>query len=601
MTRRTTSLLLFGLLAGCADAPPPRASDAAGAVDVQREPSTQAAGSNEPGVLRLRCELDGVEHRAQLRREGAGWRLVSLEPAPGGPLSAGDLSWVFCGLPTHADLYSDGGRFEHPDRARLSDLLARAAGPGAELAPVLDELPLLLRCESRAQLLTRLATREPLPPGQVDLLVNVATGAPGEDLLRPDPSGAGPGGDAPGALAAALAALADRLDLDRARADRIARASVRVGRDGLVLDLLERLIRNGRAGVPALVEAALEALDDPAQRGAMLLLLARKRSDPSEQLELCRAAPRVGAEASERALLLELVARGAPAHAVVEAVRAGLGSPAARRDVLLALAAREQTPVTLRLVADAAGEVGQDGLEQDLLVVLAAHPGSTIPVLAAAERALVSPTARGRVLLALAERREQALGEQAAVLARVHWIGHDGLEGQVLRALARGGAPTDHVLAAVRRALVAPASKAAVLRALLETGTRPRAELDLVARAVPELGQDALEESLLVALAQDGTASTAAVLAATEAALNAFVARARVLEALARRATLSTDDADRVAAAAPRFLDGGRAVTVLVALGSKASPEQLDDAIERLRGPDDRARARAALGRPERE
>jgi hypothetical protein len=406
------------------------------------------------------------------------------------------------------------------------------------------------------------------------------------------------GGDAPGGLAFSLAALADRLDLDRAESDRIARASVWVARDGLVLDLLERLIRNGRAGVPALVESALEALDDPALRGGVLLLLARTRGAPPEQATLAEAVPRIGAEAPGRALLLELVARGAPAHLVVSGARGALTSPPARHDVLLALARRPaHTPATLSLVADAVPWVGQEALEAEVLAALAAWPGSAPVVLAAAERALETPPARGRVLLALAGRAEQFPGELAAVAARVDWIGREDEEARALVALVRAGAPTSQVLASWRRALSVPESRAAVLRALTAAQTLPRGELDLVARAVPEIGQEALEEQALVELAQDGTASAGAVLGAVQVGLRAPRGRSRVLQALADRPTLPRDEADLVAAAAPRLLEGEPAAAVLLRLIPKASPGAIEAAAGSLRGPGDRARVLAALER----
>ena len=241
-------------------------------------------------------------------------------------------------------------------------------------------------------------------------------------------------------------------------------------------------------------------------------------------------------------------------------------------------------------------EIGQEGLEADVLEVLAAKPGTWQVVLAAMDRGIETPAGRRRVLLALASSAPEP-AKAETVAARVPAIGHEGHEGEVLLALIRAGTPLDAVLQAMRRALTTPAAKAAVLGALVERVDLTRAEQDLVTRAVPEVGQEALEERLLVVLAGKGTASTAVLLATAEAGLRGLPARRAVLRALARREALSTADADQVAAAAPRVLDGDGAVEVLLQLVGRASPAALEGAAEDLREAADRARVRAALAR----
>lgn len=529
MTPRRLLFALLLALAACSDAPPPPPPAPPPAEVVQ---PLRPEPPSKPGELRLRCELYGVMHRAVLNDDaGQRWKLVELTPPPRGPLVVEDLHWVFCALPPQADLETPEGRIiGHPDRGLLSELLGRAAAAPPDVEGILGQLHHLLRCESRAQLFTRLAAQEPLGKQRLDLLIACATAPAGEGLLRPDPSGAGPGGDPAEARATALSALTDRLDLDRARADQLARACELVARDPLVREVIERLIASGRASTPAMVEAAMVSLDTPQNRAGVLLLLVKKREAPQDLTELVKAAPRIGNEAGERQLLLELVARGAPARGLVDAVRRGLVAPASRHAVLLALAKREVSIPNLRLVAEAAPDLSQEALEAEVLEALAARPGIAVTILASAERGLVSPIGRRRVLLALAQRGVETVGEAEAVAARVHWIGHEGYEAEVLVALAKGPARPAAIIAASRRGLATPASRGAVFQALAARDLSAGEANQLAAATPGALGTPAAAELLLKLVGRAGDDH----IAAAAGQLEDLDERKRVLKAIGR-------------------------------------------------------------------
>jgi hypothetical protein len=367
-----------------------------------------------------------------------------------------------------------------------------------------------------------------------------------EKLAPPDP-----------ADAASLAWLFRRLDAD---------TKLRLG---------DREIEHPDRAVIAAALAQLEA--DPPKIGDVLAQLPKLLRLDSRQRVFVAAAktPSLPPESfdallaaqADRGLLWAPAPDDEPAEGSQAEVRyRGLTALAERGDLTAAQADR---------LAAAIPSIGLDSYEQDLLTRLATT-ASLKPLLAAAAE-ISSSQHHYQALSSFAAKRQLAAGEADQIARAAPKIGIDSYEASLLVELA--GKASVKAMASAAEGISVSTSRHQVLVTLAKRGDLSPADADVVAAAAPGIGLDSYEQDVLSQLVP--RASISAILAAAEQ-ISESNARWKVLEAAAKKANLSREEADRVAAAVPGIGLDSYEQHVLVQLIPRASIQAIVSAANQV-------------------
>jgi hypothetical protein len=415
-------------------------------------------GSTPDGLV-IDLEGDPYLQRVTLAPEPTGtWRVVAIYP-PDAELTRPRLRQVFLHLNlNHLVQLPTGERHGHPDLELLADYRSALREPPPDVEAALRGLPYLLHMGSRRQLYLEALAVRPRPLPVVEALVD-AVARPDGYLLQRTPDGLTPSGDKVATLADCLEAVLGLDDLapihvtrltqivpllDGASAERVISALAAQANPEVLLQSLAFLeppqrvhalwVLATRPGLsssdaarvafscqelpPAGVIQVLDALAQRAvpptsdllavlgclptveSRTAGLEVLVRGRGgNPSDAEFLLATIAGSGSGPRTATLMAQLVSVGRPPlRSVLDVVRR-LDGNQERRDVLLALARREDlTPTEAGQIMGAASGIGFDELRADVLVALAGKAPRSELVHAA--EALIDPQ-RDRILEAL--------------------------------------------------------------------------------------------------------------------------------------------------------------------------------------------------------
>ncbi|MCK5943925.1 MAG: hypothetical protein KAI24_18215, partial [Planctomycetes bacterium] len=288
--------------------------------------------------ITIGIESQHVSQHVELRRESRGdidvYRVVRLEPRTD-PADRDGLRWLFRSLrPDIALRFDDGTTVEHPDLAIAAQLRERLDEPDPDLAEALDGMRDLLRLESRERVFAAAAGRAQLP-AELEVLVG-ALAEPGA-LLAACPDGEAPGGSRSKCLQACVTSLAHHPQLDRLRADRIARLVDRIGHSSRESEALQTLIPT--ASPEAVTDAALRIGSSKARSTVLQQLAVKQDLSRDEADRIAAAVDGVGSSSREAEVLVALLPKASPEALVHAAVQ--VGSSRRRFELLHALAQRE--------------------------------------------------------------------------------------------------------------------------------------------------------------------------------------------------------------------------------------------------------------------
>ncbi len=246
-------------------------------------------------------DRSGARHAHLVRAHSTGetvatrllYEVIAIEPSQDeAPL------WVFDSIDASFDIAWHGARVEHPDRAILDGLVRALQARPPDVENVLASLPRLIRYESRGEILARAAALPALLEGQLDALLEHATGK-GLDALTT--SGRAPQGDAALARRRLEQTLARRSDLGPERAESLARATELLPRSPWRADVLNLLFP--RLSTERLL--AVTATLDPDDHNAALVRLVKERGHRREDALLVARALETLPRATSRSRLLE--------------------------------------------------------------------------------------------------------------------------------------------------------------------------------------------------------------------------------------------------------------------------------------------------------